>query len=160
MSRRFDSIPVYTKDSVITTDDDKKKQAMIDEWTDELAIRMADKTDYIMLDDGTVIFDRRKKRGGHNRQTIEMLNSEGYVVRIFQSIAEAAKHFDVGNEAISRVLNGIRKSPFIPGYTLRRRETERERRKREKANIKANKKREKTINKKKRNYGKTRKKTD
>ena len=37
MSKEFKDVPVYTKDSVKTTNDDKKKQAVIDEWTDELA---------------------------------------------------------------------------------------------------------------------------
>lgn len=146
--------PVFTHDSVITTKDAKKQQAIIDEWTDELAAKMAEKAECIVLDDGNVQFRRKTRQGGHNRQTIEILNDEGYVVRIFHSIAETAMYFGVNTEVITRTLDGKRKSPLAPGVTIRRRETEAERRKREKTAAKANKQRQKTINKKKRNYGK------
>jgi hypothetical protein len=157
MSKEFKDVPVYTKDSVKTTNDDKKKQAVIDEWTDELAVKMAEKTDCDLLDDGTVIWHKRDLRGGYNRQTIEMMNSEGYVVRIFESIAETAEYFGVGTETVGRVLRGQRKIPLKPGYTIRRRETDKQRKEREMATAKANKKREKNRKNKtkiKRNYGK------
>ena len=159
MSKGFKDVPVYTKDSVINEKDEKKKQAIIDEWTDELACKMASNTDYTILDDGTVIWHKRDRRGGYNRQTIEMLNAEGYVVKIFNSIAEVAKYFSVSTETVIRTLDGKRKTPLKPGYTLRRRETEKERNAREKANAKANKKRIKTKTKNnktknKNNYGK------
>lgn len=144
MSRKLDDVPVYTKDSVTNEKDEKKKQAIIDDWTDELACKMAINTDYTILDDGTVIWHKRDRRGGYNRQTIEMLNQEGYVVRIFNSIAEVGKYFGVHTETVIRTLDGKRKIPLKPGYTLRRRETEKERKEREKANAKANKKRIKT----------------
>ena len=158
MSKVFgEGVAVFTKDSVITTDDDAKKQAIVDEWTDKLAKNMAERTHMVMLDDGTVLFDTRQRRGGHNRQTIEMLNDDGYVVKIFNSIAETAEYFGVGNETVGRVLRGQRKIPLKPGYTLRRRETEQQRKERERATAKANKKREKNRKNKtkiKRNYGK------
>lgn len=157
MSKEFKDVPVYTRDSVKTTNDDKKKQAVIDEWTDELATKMAKNTRVVMLDDGTIEFERHAQRGGHNRQTIEMLNDEGYVVKIFNSIAETAEYFGVGTETVGRVLRGQRKIPLKPGYTIRRRETDKQRKERERATAKANKKREKYRKNKtkiKRNYGK------
>jgi nucleoid DNA-binding protein len=138
---------------VKTTNDDKKKQAVIDEWTDELATKMAKNTRVVMLDDGTIEFERHAQRGGHNRQTIEMLNDEGYVVRIFESIAETAEYFGVGTETVGRVLRGQRKIPLKPGYTIRRRETDTQRKEREMANKKREKNR-KNKTKIKRNYGK------
>lgn len=155
MGRKLDDIPVYTKDSVIITENDEKKQAIIDEWTDELACKMASNTDFTILDDGTVVWHKRDRRGGHNRQTIEMLNTEGYLVKVFHSIADIAKYLGVKTQVVSNYINRIRKSVLIPGYILRRRETESERRHREKAN----KTREKTI-KKKKNYGKIKKEKD
>ena len=139
MKHRFgENVPVYTVDSVTTKDDDQKKQAIIDKWTDELACKMAEKTDYDLLDDGTVRFKRKSSRGGHNRQTIEVLNDEGYVVRVFESLADAAMYFGVYPEKISRLLNGLTKMPVVPGLYVRRRETESERLKRESLNRKMN----------------------
>jgi hypothetical protein len=153
MSKGFKDVPVYTKDSVVNEKDEKKKQAVIDEWTDELAIKMAKNTRIVMLDDGTIEFERHALRGGHNRQTIEMMNNEGYVVRIFESIAETAEYFGVGTETVGRVLRGQRKIPLKPGYTIRRRETDTQRKEREMANKKREKNR-KNKTKIKRNYGK------
>lgn len=139
MSKRFgENVPVYTVDSVTTNDDDKKKQDIIDKWTDELATKMAEKTDYDLLDDGTVRFKRKSSRGGHNRQTIEVLNDEGYAVRVFDSIADAAMYFGVSPDKISRLLNGATKMPVVPGLYVRRRETESKRIKRERLKIKLN----------------------
>ena len=120
---------------------------------------MAKNTRIVMNDDGTIEFERHLQRGGYNRKTIEMLNAEGYVVKIFNSIAEVAKYFSVSEETAIRTIDGKRKTPLKPGCTLRRRETEKERKAREKANSKANKKRIKTITKNnktknKKNYGK------
>lgn len=159
MSKGFKDVPVYTKDSVTNEKDEKKKQAIIDDWTDELACKMASNTDCTILDDGTVIWHKRDRRGGYNRQTIEMLNEEGYLVKIFNSIAEVSKYFGVSADTAIRTIDGKRKTPIKPGYTLRRRETEKEHKAREKANAKANKKRIKTISKNnktknKKNYGK------
>jgi len=159
MIKSIDDVPVYTRESVITTDNDEKKQSVVDEWTDELACKMAEETDCDLLDDGTVILHKRDRRGGHNRQTIEMLNTEGYLVKVFHSIADVAQYLGVKTQVVSNAVNGIRKSVLIPGYILRRRETERERRQREKTIKKANKTRKKTI-KKKRNYGKVKKAKD
>ena len=159
MGKSFEDVPVYTRESVITTDNDEKKQSVIDEWTDELACKMASNTDCDLLDDGTVIWHRRDRRGGYNRQTIEILNTEGYLVKVFHSIAEIAKYLGVKTQVVSNVVNGIRKSFLIPGYILRRRETASERCQREKTIKKANKTREQTI-KKKKNYGKIKKNKD
>lgn len=159
MGKSFEDVPVYTRESVITTDNDEKKQSVIDEWTDELACKMASNTDCDLLDDGTVIWRRRDRRGGYNRQTIEILNTEGYLVKVFHSIADVAQYLGVKNQVVSNTVNGIRKSVLIPGCILRRRETESERRQREKTIKKANKTREKT-NKKKKNYGKIKKAKD
>jgi hypothetical protein len=139
MRKRFgENVPVYTVDSVTTKDDDQKKQDIIDKWTDELACKMAEKTDYDLLDDGTVRFKRKSSRGGHNRQTIEVLNDEGYVVRVFNSLADTAMYFGVYPEKIARLLNGTTKMPVAPGFYVRRRETESERLKRESLKIKLN----------------------
>lgn len=139
MRKRFgEDVPVYTVDSVNTTNDAKKKQDIIDKWTDELAVKMADKTDYDLLDDGTVRFKRKSRQGGHNRQTIEALNDEGYVVRVFNSIADTAMYFGVYPEKISSLLNGKTKTPVAPGLYVRRRETESERKNRESLKIKLN----------------------
>lgn len=158
MSKDFKYVPVFTKDSVVTTKDEKKKQAIIDEWTDELAVTMAGKTNVIVTEDGVMI-ERHLQRGGHNRQIIEMLDNDGYVVKVFHSIIEAAKFFGVSHETVNRELMGKRNEPLKPGYTLRRRETEQQRKKREKTAAKAEKTRKKNIAKKnktknKRNYGK------
>lgn len=158
MSKGFKDIPVFTKDSVITTKDEKKKQAIIDEWTEELAVTMAGKTNVIVTEDGVTI-ERHLQRGGHNRQIIEMLDNDGYVVKVFHSIIEASKYFGVSHETVNRELMGKRSEPLKPGYTLRRRETEQQRKKREKTAAKAEKTRKKNIAKKnktnnKRNYGK------
>ena len=161
MSKRLLRVPVYTHDSIRlqgVSDDDKDK--MIDEWTDRLATKMAEMTsDVSLVNDFGIEIERRERRGGHYKLTIEMLNDEGYVVKIFESITEAAQYFGVNAETVSRLLDGKRKSPLIPGYTLRRRETDKQRKAREKAVAKATKKRNKTISKKnklknKRNYGK------
>ena len=157
---RFGDIPVYTKSSVLTTKDEHKQQEVIDAWTDELAVKMAEKTDFDLLEDGTLIWHKRDRRGGYNRQTIEILNTEGYLVKVFHSIADIAIYLGVKKQVVSNAVNGIRKSVLIPGYILRRRETASERRQREKALKKANKTREKTLNKKKRNYGKIKKAKD
>jgi hypothetical protein len=154
MSKGFKDVPVYTKDLVTNERDEKKKQAIIDDWTDELACKMAKNTRIVMNDDGTIEFERHLQRGGYNRKTIEMLNAEGYVVKIFNSIAETAEYFGVGTETVGRVLRGQRKIPLKPGYTIRRRETDDQRKERERATAKANKKREKNKTKIKRNYGK------
>ena len=99
---------------------------------------MAEKTDYDLLDDGTVRFKRKSSRGGHNRQTIEVLNDEGYVVRVFNSLADTAMYFGVYPEKIARLLNGTTKMPVAPGFYVRRRETESERKKRERLKNKLN----------------------
>lgn len=126
--------------------DDRKKQSIIDEWTDILACRMADKVRMVTDDNGDVEFERIDRRGGHNRQTIEMLNADGEVARVFTSMDEAGEYFGVNHRTIHYYVDG--RKPVIPGYTLRRRETEREKKKRLKDAQNALKKRLKTIKKK------------
>ena len=148
-------MPVYTRDSIVFNMTDDDKQAVIDGWTDELASRMAGNTRVVMLDDGTIEFGRYSKRGGgHNKHKVEMLNDEGYVVRVFESITEAAEYFGLSSETIISSMDGKRKSPLKPGYTLRRRETDKQRKEREKATAKATKKRKKTIINKNKNKNK------
>ena len=138
MRKRFgENVPVYTVDSVTTKDDDKKKQDIIDKWTDELATKMAEKpttTCWTMAR----YAPSKSSRGGHNRQTIEVLNDEGYVGRVFNSLADTAMYFGVYPEKIARLLNGTTKMPVAPGFYVRRRETESERKKRESLKIKLN----------------------
>ena len=105
----------------------------------EIVQQLGKKVDvYDLLDDGTVRFKRKSSRGGHNRQTIEVLNDEGYVVRVFESLADTAMYFGVYPEKIARLLNGVTKTPVAPGFYVRRRETESERMKRERLKIKLN----------------------
>lgn len=146
ISHIFDKIPVYTRDSVKMPGDDRKKQSIIDEWTDLLACRMARNVRMVTGDDGDVKFERIERRGGHNRQTIEMLNDGGEVARVFTSMEEAGEYFGLDYRTVQYYVD-VRK-PIIPGYTLRRRETEMEKKKRLKAAQKAFKKRLKTIKKK------------
>jgi hypothetical protein len=146
ISHIFDKIPVYTRDSVKLPGDDRKKQSVIDEWTDLLACRMADKVRMVTDDNGDVEFERIDRRGGHNRQTIEMLNADGEVARVFTSMEEAGEYFGVNHRTIQYYVDG--RKPVIPSYTLRRRETNMEKKKRLKAAQKAFNKRLKTIKKK------------
>lgn len=160
MAKRFKKVPVYTKDLISFNYDDRKKQDIIDKWTDALATKMASKTRVAVKDNGSVVIDcYSPHNGGHNRQTIEMLNDYGYVVKIFLSVAEAGKYLHIQATEVSRYLNGKRKKPLKPGYFLRRRETKEQRTAREKAAAIAIKKKNKTTSKNKRNYGKGRKTT-
>lgn len=120
MSKHFDDgVVVYTRDSVHVTNDDKKKQEIIDKWTDELAVKMAERTRIVTLDDGTVLFDNRSRRGGHNRKVIEALNTDGYITKVFRSVRDAAKFFDVSGESITRRCTGESQTLISPGVVLR-----------------------------------------
>lgn len=120
MDKLLKNAPVYTKDLVITTKDDKKKQAIIDQWTDELAKNMAMKSNVSVDDDGTIHVDQYSKRGGgHNALQIELLNMDGYLVRIFHSIVETAEYLGCHANEVSRALKKIRKSLLVPGYAVR-----------------------------------------
>ena len=124
MDKLLKNAPVYTKDLVITTKDDKKKQAIIDQWTDELAQNMARRSNVSVDEDGEIHVERYSKRGGgHNALQIELLNMDGYLVRIFNSIVETAEYLGIHANEVSRALKKIRKSLLVPGYAVRLRDT-------------------------------------
>jgi hypothetical protein len=123
MDKLLKTAPVYTKDLVITTKDDKKKQAIIDQWTDELAQNMARKSNVSVDDDGDINVEHYSKRGGgHNALQTELLNMDGYLVRIFHSIVETAEYLGIHPNEVSRSLKKIRKSLLVPGYAVRLRD--------------------------------------
>lgn len=139
MIRRKKKVPVYTIDSVIIYGDDHKKQEVIDKWTDELATKMARMlSDNALVDEFDLDIEVKEHRGGHNRKTIEMLNGDGYLVRVFHSIDEAATCLGVSHDMVGRIARGVKKSPFVDS-TLRFRETDKE----SKARMKAKKKKTK-----------------
>lgn len=124
MDKLLKNAPVYTKDLVITTKDDKKKQAIIDQWTDELAQNMARKSNVSVDDDGNIHVNQYSKRGGgHNALQIELLNIDGYLVRIFHSIVETAEYLGINPNEVSRSLKKKRRSLMVPGYAVRVRDT-------------------------------------
>jgi hypothetical protein len=136
MNKTFKKVPVYTRDSVFIKGDDKKKQKIIDEWTDKLATKMATmSSDKALIDEFGIQIERRERRGGHNRKTVEMLNEEGYVTKIFHSVHDAAECYGTSDETIQRICRG-RKSGLLSGVILRYRETEKERTARKKAEAK------------------------
>lgn len=140
MGKVLEDVPVYLLSSIVSTDDDVEKQAIIDNWTDMLACKMARRSRVTIDDDGNLRVEKYSARGGgHNRQIIEMLNDEGYVAKVFRSIKEAAKYLGVSEEVINRTLKGERKIPIMPGHSIRRRETASERRKRERTTERAKK---------------------
>jgi hypothetical protein len=140
MGKVVEEVPVYLLSSVVSTDDEVAKQAIIDNWTDMLACKMARKSRVIVDADGNLRVEKYSARGGgHNRQIIEMLNDDGYIVKVFRSIKEASKYLGVSEEVINRTLKGERKIPIKPGHSIRRRETASERRKRERTTERAKK---------------------
>ena len=122
MIRRKKKVPVYTIDSVIIDGDDHKKQEVIDEWTDELATKMARMlSDKALVDEFDLDIEVKEHRGGHNRKTVEMVNGDGYLVHVFRSAVEAAKYLNVSIFTVKRACCGVRKPLFDEGI-LRYRE--------------------------------------
>lgn len=136
MNKLFKKVPVYTRDSVGFIKDEKKKQETIDSWTDRLATKMAEmSSDKALIDEFGIQIERRERRGGHNRRTVEVLSEEGYVTRVFHSVHDAAECYGTSDETIQRICRG-RKSGLLSGVILRYRETEKERTARKKAEAK------------------------
>ena len=136
MNKLFKKVPVYTRDSVFIKGDDHKKQEVIDEWTDKLATKMAEmSSDKAIIDEFGIQIERRERRGGHNRKTVEMLNEEGYVTRVFHSVVDASQFFGTSDETIIRICRG-KKSGMLTGVILRYRESDKERKARKKSEAK------------------------
>ena len=134
MNKLFKKIPVYTRDSVAFIKDEKKKQETIDSWTDRLATKMAEmSSDKAIIDEFGIQINRMERRGGHNRKTVEVLNVDGYLTKVFHSVAEAGVFFDRSGEYISRIINDNKKNAIGCGFILRYRETDKERMARKKA---------------------------
>lgn len=122
MMKEFQKAPVYTKDSVSYIKDEKKKQEVIDDMTSHLADKMVKiTTDRALVNEFGLEIDLVEHRGGHNRRTVDMLNGDGYLVHVFQSIIDAAKFFGTSIDTINRICRGARKFSFGDG-TLRYRE--------------------------------------
>lgn len=136
MNKLFKKVPVYTRDSVGFIKDEKKKQETIDTWTDRLATKMATmSSDKALIDEFGIQIERRELRGGHNRKTVEVLNEDGYVTRVFHSVADASQFFGTSDETIIRICRGG-KSGLLTGIILRYRKTDKERAARKKAEAK------------------------
>lgn len=59
-----------------------------------------------------------ERRGGHNRQRIEFVNLDGYVVKIFNSISELAAYLGFKEWSVQyRLKKG--KTQFLPGIIAR-----------------------------------------
>lgn len=107
-------LPVYTKDMRgLRGLSDKDKQRIIDEKTDRLATFMA-KRHYgaFLLGD-----DYRNRRGGYSKRMVEQLNSDGYVVAVFHSIAEVAECFGCAPWKPHDALK--KKRALLPGVFLK-----------------------------------------
>jgi hypothetical protein len=125
MKKDIDSVPVYTRDSLGLRGetDDKKRQGKIDEWTDRLATRMAATTSsYDLIHGFGLNIRRRDGRGGHNKMTIEMINSDGYLVKVYHSIADAEKHLKIDHSTIARAVHEHKRpKALMAGCILRKR---------------------------------------
>ena len=117
MSKRFDDVHVYTTDSV--TGPDAKKQELIDEWTDALAKKMARETTFNALEDEFGIKIRnQERRGGHNRKTVEVLNTEGYLTAVYYSVKEASEALHINGTTLIYHIDG-RTRGLVHGQAVR-----------------------------------------
>ena len=117
MSKKFDEVRVYTTDSV--TGPDAKKQALIDEWTDALATKMARETTFNALEDEFDIKIRyQERRGGHNRKTVEVLNTEGYLTAVYYSVKEASEALHINGTTLIYHIDG-RTRGLVHGQAVR-----------------------------------------
>lgn len=117
MSKKFDEVRVYTTDSVMYPA--KNKQAIIDEWTDALATKMASETSYNALEDEFGIkIQHRETRGGHNKKTVEVLNIDGYLTAVYSSMKEASEGLHVNSTTILYHING-RTRGLVHGRAVR-----------------------------------------
>lgn len=117
MSKKFDEVRVYTTDSVMYPA--KNKQAIIDDWTDALATKMASETTYNALEDEFGIKIRhQERRGGHNKKTVEVLNIDGYLTAVYSSMKEASEGLHVNSTTILYHING-RTRGLVHGQAVR-----------------------------------------
>ena len=117
MSKKFDEVRVYTTDSVMYQA--KNKQAIIDEWTDALAKKMASETTYNALEDEFGIkIQHRETRGGHNKKTVEVLNIDGYLTAVYSSMKEASEGLHANSTTILYHING-RTRGLLHGHAVR-----------------------------------------
>lgn len=117
MSKKFDEVRVYTTDSVMYPA--KNKQAIIDEWTDALATKMASETTYNALEDEFGIkIEHQERRGGHNRKTVEVLNIDGYLTAVYSSMKEASEGLHANSTTILYHING-RTRGLVHGQAVR-----------------------------------------
>ena len=117
MSRKFDDVRVYTTDSVMYPA--KNKQAIIDDWTDALATKMASETTYNALEDEFGIkVQHQERRGGHNKKTVEVLNIDGYLTAVYSSMKEASEGLHVNSTTILYHIDG-RTRGLVHGHAVR-----------------------------------------
>jgi ribosomal protein L16 Arg81 hydroxylase len=117
MSMKFDEVRVYTTDSVMIPA--KNKQAIIDEWTDALANKMASETTYNALEDEFGIkVSHQERRGGHNRKTVEVLNTDGYLTAVYNSVKEASESLHVNSSTLLYHIDG-RTRGLVHGQAVR-----------------------------------------
>lgn len=110
----MNKIPVYTSDMRgLRGLSDKDKQRVIDEKTDRLATFMARMPGYAKR----LGVDIRTMQGGHSKRMVEQLNSDGYVVAVFHSIAEVAECFGCAPWKPHDALK--KKRELIPGVFLK-----------------------------------------
>ena len=117
MSKKFDEVRVYTTDSVMIPV--KNKQAIIDEWTDALATKMASETTYNALEDEFGIkIQHQDRRGGHNKKTVEVLNIDGYLTAVYSSMKEASEGLHANSTTILYHIDG-RTRGLLHGQAVR-----------------------------------------
>ena len=117
MSKKFDEVRVYTTDSVMYPA--KNKQAIIDEWTDALATKMASETSFNALkDEFGIKIQHRETRGGHNKKTVEVLNIDGYLTAVYSSMKEASEGLHANSTTILYHING-RTRGLLHGHAVR-----------------------------------------
>lgn len=117
MSKKFDDVRVYTTDSVLGPE--TMRQSMIDKWTDALATRMASETTYNALEDEFGIrIQHQERRGGHNRKTVEVLNTEGYLTAVYYSVKEASKELHINSTTLLYHIDG-RTRGLLHGQAVR-----------------------------------------
>ena len=117
MSKKFDEVRVYTTDSVMIHA--KNKQSIIDDWTDALATRMASETTYNALEDEFGIrIQHQERRGGHNKKTVEVLNTDGYLTAVYYSVKEASKGLHINSTTLLYHIDG-RTRGLVHGQAVR-----------------------------------------
>lgn len=57
-------------------------------------------------------------RGGHNKRSVALVNLEGCLVRVFESLAEASNVLGYSQPTLSDTLRGKRKQMLTPGMTI------------------------------------------